>query len=174
MGDTMDVESHDFMQLFLKSQRRIYGYVMTMVPNASDADDIVQDVASVMWNKFYEYQPGTDFTAWAITIARYKVLDFYRRQNMRRRHFSEKTLKIIEDIETKENRRHNIRLDALRKCLQKLTHAERRILLIRYEEGMTLKNLAGHVGLNINTLYSRLSRIHLMLLNCVKRVMVEE
>lgn len=173
MGDIKDQDSQYFMQLFLMSQRRIYGYVMTMIPNHSDADDIVQDVASVMWGKFSEYKPGTDFTAWAITIARYKVLSFLRHRKTHRNHFNENTLKIIEEIEAKEDLRQNDRLDALLKCLQKLTRTERHILSIRYEDGMTLKNLAGRLGLNVNTLYSRLSKIHLMLLHCVKRGMAE-
>ena len=162
------------MQLFLKSQRRIYGFVMTMVPNVSDADDIVQDVASVMWDKFSEYEQGTDFTAWAIAIARYKILDFLRKEKTRRKHFSEKALKIIEEIEAKEDQRQNVRIDLLHQCLKKLTSTERRIISIRYEDGMTLKNLAGRLGLNVNTMYSRLSKIHLTLLNCVKLGMVEE
>ncbi|NLK41754.1 MAG: RNA polymerase subunit sigma-70, partial [Planctomycetes bacterium] len=62
MTENEDSKSCEFVQLFLMSQRRIYGYVMTLVPNVSDADDIVQETASVMWTKFGEYEPGTDFT----------------------------------------------------------------------------------------------------------------
>ncbi len=173
MPENEDAKSRKFMQLFLMSQRRIYGYVMTLVPNVSDADDIVQETASVMWTKFSEYEPGTDFTAWAITIARYKVLSYLRSQKTRRKFFTEETMRVIEQVETKEDRRQSIRQDALEQCLRKLSHTERRILSIRYEQGATLKSLAGRLGLDINTLYSRLSKIHLMLLNCVKRVMVE-
>jgi RNA polymerase sigma-70 factor (ECF subfamily) len=151
MTENEDSKSCEFVQLFLMSQRRIYGYVMTLVPNVSDADDIVQETASVMWTKF----------------------GYLRSQKTRRKFFTEETMRIIEQVEAKEDRQYSIRQDALEQCLRKLSHTERRILSLRYEQGATLKSLAGRLGLDINTLYSRLSKIHLMLLNCVKRVMVE-
>lgn len=173
MPQKNDEKSQYFMQLFLKSQRRIYGYVMTAVPSPSEADDIVQDIASLMWTKFDEYRPGSDFTAWAISIARFKILRYLREQKTHRRKFSEKTLEVIEQLESQDVTNEDLRIDTLRRCIQKLKGAERRILSLRYDEGTTLKSLAGRLGLNVNTLYSRLSKIHLMLLNCIKRSMVE-
>jgi RNA polymerase sigma-70 factor (ECF subfamily) len=173
MDHRQDKDSQYFMQLFLKSQRRIYGYVMTMIPSPSEADDIVQDIAAVMWAKFGDYEPGTDFAAWAISIARFKVLRYLRDQQSHRRKFSQKTFDVIEKLESEETVNEDKRIEALRHCIQKLKETERRILSIRYTEGMTLKSLAQRLGLNVNTLYSRLSKNHLMLLNCIKKTMAQ-
>lgn len=173
MHQKQDEKSQYFMQLFLKSHRRIYGYVMMTIPSPSEADDIVQDTAALMWIKFDQYRPGSDFTAWAISIARFKVLRFLRDQKTHRRKFSQKTLEVIEQFESEDVENEDSRIDTLRQCIQKLKETERQILSLRYEEGTTLKNLAGRLGLNANTLYSRLSKIHLMLLNCVKKSMVD-
>ena len=162
-------KSQYFMQLFLKSQRRIYGYVMATIPNPSEADDIVQETASLMWTKFDEYRAGSDFTAWAISIARFMILRYLRDQKTHRKRFSQKALEVIEQLESEDSANEDSRITRLRQCVQKLKGVERQILSLRYEEGTTLKNLAGRLGLNLNTLYSRLSKIHLKLLNCVKR-----
>jgi len=50
----------EFMRLFLVSQRRILSYVMVLVPNFATAEDIVQESAAVMWEKFGQFTPGTD------------------------------------------------------------------------------------------------------------------
>ncbi len=173
MDEQEKQRSQYFMQLFLSSQRRIYGYVMAKVPSPVDADDIVQETASLLWKKFDEYTPGTDFTAWAISVARFKILRFLRDKKNYRMKFSEKTMEVIEQLEAEQAGDEDSRVEALKKCVQKLNSDEKRILEIRYEDGSTLKTLAGRVGMNINTLYNRLSKIHVALLNCVKKSMIE-
>ena len=57
-----------FMQLFLPTQQGLCGYLRTLVPNPSDAEDVLQAAATVMWQKFDEFQPGTRFDHWAYHI----------------------------------------------------------------------------------------------------------
>ncbi len=171
--DSQEDKNQHFMQLFLTSQRRLYSYVMTMVASPTDADDIVQDVASVMWKKFDEYEPGTDFTAWAIKIAKYKLYNYYRDKATHNKKFSQKGIEIIEKIESRQAGKEDARIEALKNCLNKLKQTDREILSLRYEEGQTLKKLSGRLDLNINTLYSKISKLHNMLLNCVKKSMHE-
>jgi RNA polymerase sigma-70 factor (ECF subfamily) len=173
MQEKEDSQSQYFIQLFLKSQRRLYGYVMAVIHNPVEADDIVQEAASLMWKKFDEYKPGTDFTAWAISVARFKIFRYLREKKSQQQKFSQKTMDIIEQLESEDVVNEDTRIGLLRQCIQKLRDTERRILELRYEEGATLKTLAGRLGVNVNTLYSQLSKIHLMLLNCIKKATVE-
>ncbi len=173
MDELENQRSQYFMQLFLKSQRRIYGYVMAKIASPVDADDIVQETASLLWQKFDDYTPGTDFTAWAISVARFKILRYLRDKKNYRMKFSDKTMEIIEQLEAMEAGDEDIRIESLKKCLQKLNPDEKKILELRYEDGATLKVLSGRVGININTLYNRISKIHVVLLNCVKKSMTQ-
>ena len=63
-----------FLQLYFKSQRRLYGYVMAIVPSPSLADMIIQDSVSQMWENFNNYVPGNDFSEWAMVYLREMVL----------------------------------------------------------------------------------------------------
>ena len=67
-----------FLRLFLQNQRRIYAYVLTLLPNRADADDVFQEASLVLWDKFDESSPPDDFAAWGCRIAYFKVLDFYK------------------------------------------------------------------------------------------------
>ena len=51
-------QHQQFIRLFLEIQPQIYGYLRTMIFNRTDAEDVLQDVASVLWKKFDEFQPG--------------------------------------------------------------------------------------------------------------------
>ncbi len=41
-----------FLSLFLRSEREIFRYVAVLVPNVTDAEDIVQQAAMALWEKF--------------------------------------------------------------------------------------------------------------------------
>src|SRR5437762_11195067 len=68
-----------FLRLFLQNQRRLYAYILTLLPNRADAEDVLQETSLAMWDKFEASTPPTDFLAWARRVAYHKVLDFYKK-----------------------------------------------------------------------------------------------
>ena len=58
-----------FFSLFLRSEREIFRYVAALVPNVADAEDIVQQTAIALWEKFDAYDPAQPFTPWACRFA---------------------------------------------------------------------------------------------------------
>ena len=68
----------EFVRLYTASSRRIYTYILTLLPNRTDAEDVFQDVSVLLWEKFPEFTPGTQFSAWACRIAYFKALSFGR------------------------------------------------------------------------------------------------
>ena len=75
-----------FMRVYLEHQRRIFGLIRALVPSGADADDILQETSAVLWQKFDEFDPGTNFAAWSLRIARFQVMAYYttrRRQKAR-------------------------------------------------------------------------------------------
>src|SRR5262245_11019859 len=84
-----------FLRLFLKNQRRIYAYVLTLLPNRADADDVLQEASLVMWDKFHPETPPDDFAAWGCRIAYFKVLDFFKKGHRARVRFSQSMLERV-------------------------------------------------------------------------------
>ena len=68
------------MRLYVVNERRIYGFIFALIHDWSAAEDILQDTAQVMWSKFDTFDPGTNFVAWALCIARYQVMDYRKRR----------------------------------------------------------------------------------------------
>src|SRR3954464_1264175 len=68
--------------LMTRHQRQIFSYLYTLVPNRSDAEDLLQETSLVICEKFQEFEPGTDFVAWACQIAYWRVR--YARQKFAR------------------------------------------------------------------------------------------
>ncbi len=52
--------------------------------DAADEEDLVQDTLIAMHTRRATYDPGQPLTAWVYAIARYKLIDHYRRRRYRR------------------------------------------------------------------------------------------
>ena len=63
-----------FMALYSSHQRRLYLYTVTLMCGAADAEDVFQEANLVLWQKFSQYQEGTNFFAWACQIIRHKAM----------------------------------------------------------------------------------------------------
>src|SRR5262249_6041691 len=88
-------KSKAFLRLFLQNERRLYAYILTLLPNRADADDVLQEASLVMWDKFDERDPPGEFTAWGCRIAYFKVLDFYKKSRRTRVQFSQAMLERV-------------------------------------------------------------------------------
>ena len=67
-----------FIQALTESQNRLYGYIFSLVGEHHAASDILQECNLVLWRKFGEFRPESDFIPWAFAIARFQVLAHLR------------------------------------------------------------------------------------------------
>ena len=162
-----------FIKLYLANERRIYGYVRALIPNWSDVDDIIQETASVMWSKFDGFEKGTNFTAWALKIAHFQVLCYYKNKKNNKLYFSQGTIASLSEKIASKNPNVDERLSILKKCLQKLRSNELSLIQMRYEPGSSTKNVSRQTGKELHVLYRLFNKIHAKLLMCVRRTLAE-
>ena len=60
------------------------------------------------------------------------------------------------------------RADALEDCLGEVPEQARLLLRLRYTDGLACGEVAARLGLNLDAVYKRLSRLHLTLRQCVE------
>ncbi len=158
----------DFMRLFLAHERRIYGLILSLIPQWSDADDVMQECTSVLWRKFDEFEPGTNFAAWAFKIARFQVLAFRKRQRRDGAQLSDEIIEQLADRLVASADQADPRRDALENCLQRLNETDRALVQLRYTPGANTKSVASQVARSTDAVYKALNRIHGQLLDCVQ------
>ncbi|MBI9017594.1 MAG: sigma-70 family RNA polymerase sigma factor [Phycisphaerae bacterium] len=164
-------QNDDFLRLFMANQRKIYSFILMLVPNRNDADDIMQETLSVMWRKFSDYRPDSSFSSWGIRIAQYIVMAFRDKHIRSRLIFSEDVAdKIVDKSELLSNEL-DCQIEMLQDCLKRLPAKQSDVINMRYEEGLTCKNISEKLGLTVFGVYKALSRIHNALLNCVQKRM---
>jgi RNA polymerase sigma-70 factor (ECF subfamily) len=165
-----------FLGLFLKAERRIFAYILTLLPHLADAEDVLQEVSLIMWEKFDEHDPPDDFTSWGCRIAYNLVLHYRRTRQRNRVIFSERTLALVAETmaDSAMAMRLDSRRDALNDCIEKLAKRDRDLLAERFKEGATPHSTAQHIGRSVDTVYKALARIRKALIECVERTLAKE
>ena len=132
-------------------------------------EDVLQSASVVMWRRFGTFEPGTNFVAWATTIAFYEVRNFQRVTGRSRVEFDDELMKTLAAERATHVLEWPARMSALEVCLQKLDEADRALIQAIYLEGREIGALAQSLGRAPQTLYNKLSAIRRALVECVQR-----
>jgi RNA polymerase sigma-70 factor (ECF subfamily) len=165
-----ETERHDrFLRRFTSNELAIRAYVRRLVPTRGDADDVMQEVSVVLWKKFGEFREDGDFRAWAFGVARYEALA-WRRDKARDRLVLDETVvaKLAEETPAYESQLERQR-EALDECMEKVTPAQRELLMKAYQPDRLIQDVASGSGRTLPGFYQWLHRVRRMLLNCIRR-----
>jgi RNA polymerase sigma-70 factor, ECF subfamily len=159
----------EFVVLLTRHERMIYGYVLSLVPNLSDADEIVQETCLRLWDEFDKYVPGTSFAAWALTVAHYEVLTWRKKVSRSKLVFDDALVELIGKERQVVERAAGPRQEALADCLQELTEGNRRLVAECYGAGRKIKEVAAKLEKTEASVYKALERIRGALHQCIER-----
>lgn len=163
-----------FLSLFLHSEREIFRYVAALVPSVADAEDIVQQTALALWEKFDTYDPAQPFTPWACRFALNKT-----RQWMERRQRWQALLAggLAEELALRREALQpelEARLKQLEGCLGKLSEDQRALIEGYYYHRAPVDKLAERSGRTVAATYKLLQRIRRALQVCIENALERE
>jgi RNA polymerase sigma-70 factor, ECF subfamily len=157
-----------FLSLFLRSEREVFRYVAALVPNVTDAEDIVQQTAMALWKKFDAYDPSQPFTPWACRFALNKARQWVERrrrwQALLENGLAEELAQRRQELQPEFERR----LRHLEGCLAKLPRDHRSLVEGYYYERTGVQDLAERSGRTTAATYKMLQRIRHTLQLCVE------
>lgn len=176
MGSTKmdDTKVERFAQLLATCQRRVFLYVLGLLHNAADAEEVLQETNLVLWRKFDQYQPNTHFDRWACRIAYYEVLKFREKKGPKEQLLSSEFVASLAEETEKGMDLWEARHNALAQCLGKLSENDRRLVLHRYRERATTRSVAEALGRSVQGTRRALHRIRMALLACIERTLAVE
>lgn len=164
----------DFVRQLIQSQNQIYSFILTLVPKWSDAEDILQDTAQILWQKYGQTQEIGNFTGLGIRIAQNLIYNYYRRQKPQEQFLEKNALEEIAVYARQLCEDADNRLSVLQQCLAKLPGRDMELIRLHYEQGLTIKKIAEISKRSVTGLYKVVGRIHETIMNCVKRGLILE
>ena len=163
-----------FLSLFLRSEREIFRYVAALVPNVADAEDLVQQTALALWEKFDDYDPSLPFTPWACRFALNKTRQWLERrqrwQLLLERGLAEELAQRREELRPELE----TRLKHLERCLNKLPEEQRSLVEGYYYRRDGIEKLAEDSSRTVAATYKILQRVRQALQVCIENAVKPE
>jgi RNA polymerase sigma-70 factor, ECF subfamily len=164
----------EFLRLLGSHERGLLAFVVALVPSWSDADDIVQEVRTRLWEQFDQYDPTKDFGVWARTIAYWQVLTWRKSAQRRSTTFGTDGMDAIaRHVESRAGDWED-RASALRKCLEKLDPPKRKLIELYYSGVKSARELAEELGRSFHSVRHTLQRTRLALADCIEKTLQEQ
>ena len=168
-------ENGEFIRLFAAVQPSLHRYICSLLPHFGEADDILQEVAVICWEKFSSFDKSKSFQSWAFGIARNKVLHskrrFLRTQNLLNEAFE---IKAEEYFSRQNSGYQEERQDALSVCIDKLDGKQQKILQLRYKEKMSSDSMAEKLKRTSQQIRTQLFRIRAALKTCINNTLMDQ
>lgn len=169
------VNRHErFLRLFTANEPAIRAFVRGLVPARADADDILQEVAIVLWNKFDMFHVDGDFRTWAYGIARFKVLSWIRDQKRNRLMLATDVVELIAVDSHRIDGTLQRQRELLEQCFEKVSPRDRELLSQAYQPHVIIQEVAESSGRTVAGFYQWLYRMRQLLQECVHRELARE
>ncbi|MBS6758827.1 MAG: RNA polymerase sigma factor [Hungatella hathewayi] len=137
-------------EFYTLTERTLYSYVLAIVKNPYDTQDIVQDTYLKVRASAHLYQKQGKPLAGLFTIARNLAMDLFRRNS---RFLSEEAFEMDDTMEYSYVTEMTDRL-VLETAMNILTERERQILLLHLVAGIRHREIAANLGLPLSTVLS--------------------
>jgi RNA polymerase sigma-70 factor (ECF subfamily) len=122
-----------------------------------------------MWRKIDDFEPGTNFASWGISIARYQVLRYRRKTHTSKVVFSEPLMLQIAEAAEALSAKDASRTETLQVCLAKLRDKDRELIRLKYFAENSTQETARLVDRSVESVYKSLSRIRDQLMTCIEQ-----
>ncbi len=146
-----------FHRLYQNTDKSIYGFILSIVKNPTDAEELMQETYLKVWTSAGSYHSQGKPLAWMFTIARNLCYMRFRDQ----KHEADVGLSELFEMETAdlcpqiEDAADKLVLNA---ALHHLSEEERQIVLLRTAAGMKHREIAADLELPLATVLSKYNR----------------
>lgn len=163
-----DLSTHEcFIQDTIACQGVLYAFVLSLTADADWADEVLQEVNVAILRKEDDFEPGSNFKAWACSIAYYQVLSSRKSHQRDRLIFDDKLLNTLSQQGEQHAEEQDARRLALRQCLPVLSESQASLLRRRYR-GDSVTSIAAGLGRSVGAISQTLYRARQALKDCIQ------
>jgi len=159
-----------FLQEFLPAREELLAFTFSMLSSYAEAEDVFQEASLLLWREFDTFTPGTNFRAWARKVIYYKVLSA-RARGGREKVWTPEVFEALDRGFDATTTPFAQMKDALSECLRKLSESARRLILYKYEQGRSIRQIAQLLDRSEAGTKTMLHKIRRKLANCVRKAL---
>ena len=156
---TNDRDEMAFSDLFDFLAPKIKSYYLQNGLTNDTAEELTQEVMSIMWSKSDKYDPSKSaVSTWVFTIARNKKVDFYRKNT--RFNYNEEDIREFLYEENQNNKINESEInDQIKIINQELDSGQQKLIKMNFFENKSHKKIAEELEIPLGTVKSRIRHI---------------
>ena len=166
-----DQRTRQFLLLLGQHERRLRAFILSLVPNWADADDIGQEVKIRLWEQFDSYDPAKDFgvrrgrspTIRSSVIARSNARECRRMSDKFVEAIAQEASRLADELDAGQQ--------ALKDCFEKLPAAKRELLVQYYSGQRTTREIAADLRRSFDATRQTILRTRIALRECVEETL---
>lgn len=157
----------EFLELITEYQGRLFGFILSMLGDVDQANEVLQEVNLVLWKKSGEFASGSSFKAWSFRVAHFQVMAFRQRKIRDRLVFDDATLEKLSRDATAKDDVYQQRVARLETCIERLSERNRDVVCRFYWNGESMNDIGASLKRTANAVGQMLFRIRRTLTECV-------
>ena len=152
-----------FTAQLAENQEALKGYVASLLPGDCEVPDVVQKANLVIWRKRDKFESGTNFRAWALSIAYWESRAWMT--SCKRKgwlSYREELVDLVDQDGPRDfssNCARSESIEALRQCLDQLPEADRHLIVQFYMYGRSVAECSEIFGRSREAIKSQLHRV---------------
>lgn len=150
---------HLFGILYDRYADRIYNKCLGFVDETEEAQDMTHDIFLKLYVKLKSFKGESKFSTWVYSFTyNFCINHIQRKYNKNKKHLSEETIsdEIIEDIDDKEI--FELKIEKLNQSIKQLNVEDKTILLMKYQDDFSIKDIANTLEIGESATKMRLNR----------------
>lgn len=177
--DSPNTGRDEVLRLYLRHQVMLAGFLYTLVEDWEIVEEALQETAVFLCSRWQDFTPGTNFGAWARTLARMRCREVLQR---RRRDSAAPLDPVMHElaapVTSEEWEQHGTfsprHKQALARCVESLPDDHRRVVEMHYLQRQACDRIAAALAKSVEAVYMMLSRIRKRLRHCVEHRLAQE
>jgi RNA polymerase sigma-70 factor, ECF subfamily len=165
----MTLSEPEVLQALMHARVRLSAAAWLVVRDTHTAEDIFQNVAVKALTRDLSFESESALLSWAFITARHEGIDWLRRHRRETSCVDTEIMELLErEWQSESVHSEGSKVNALRECLESVPEESRRLLRLRYFDGHNCNDVARRMGIGLNAIYKRVSRLHESLRLCIE------
>lgn len=167
-----DLEAFEF--IYRATSGFVYNVAFRVVNNRQDAEEVTQEVFLTVYNKLNSFRFQSSLKTWIYRVTANAAINYAKRVSKDHKHMEldEQITAGPQEANDNISKEHNEKV--VTALLDSLNPDQRACVVLRSIEGLSYQEIADALGININTVRSRLKRARETLLSMRDEVMTNE
>lgn len=150
--------THLYDLLYNRYYKKVFDKCNSFLKNRSQAEEFAEDILSKAFEKLARFQGKSSFSSWLYAITYNTVIDYLRKKKQLHYPRWNQSHEIPEIIDPSDTDVEELNYDKLMEVFEKIHPEEKALLLMKYQDGLSLKEIGTSLAISEDAVKMRLKR----------------